>query len=83
MEKHGLPESSDKRSADDVPVLLRESEIVAMMGHMHASTFRRLIRDGRFPPGTFISPRIRVWRAEIVYAAIKKLLGPDAPPDQP
>ncbi|RQP23336.1 helix-turn-helix transcriptional regulator [Piscinibacter terrae] len=49
--------------------LLRERQVLQLIPVSRA-TFRRWLRDGRFPSGFRLCGRIAVWRAADVYAWI-------------
>ena len=46
--------------------LLRESQILELLP-MSKSTFRRLVKSGKFPAGFKMTGRITVWRSQVVF----------------
>jgi predicted DNA-binding transcriptional regulator AlpA len=63
-----------RQTAEDLPrgppqALLRERHILQLIPVSRA-TFRRWLRDGRFPAAFKLYGHISVWRAGVVYAWI-------------
>jgi len=61
-------EDSDCRRS---PALLRERQALELIPVSRA-TFRRWVRDGKFPNGFRLCGRIAVWRAADVYVWIEQ-----------
>lgn len=64
-----MPESNDGLGPD-VPRYLNRRQVLQMLGNLSRPTFNRWIRDGYFPQGVSISPRITLWRLDVVLAWI-------------
>lgn len=47
---------------------LRRRDIVPALVPVSPATFRRMVRDGRFPAPIRYSIRVRLWRADEVHA---------------
>jgi len=61
-----------KDQTGSAPEFLREAQIVPHLIPVSKATFRRWVRDGRFPAGIKLSSRITVWRTREVGAWIER-----------
>ena len=55
--------------------LLRKWQIIPALIPVSSSTFDRWVRAGRFPSGTLVSPRVRVWPLEEIQEWMRRSVG--------
>jgi prophage regulatory protein len=59
-------QTAEDESRRPPQALLRERQVLQLIPVSRA-TFRRWLRDGKFPAGFKLGGRIAVWRAAVVY----------------